>query len=66
VAYSRYGEGFGRQTVVLKWPAENKGLTERVKMRQWRWANVRGRMEIGIPQEGRVERIEELTSIPKK
>jgi hypothetical protein len=50
-AYIRYGEGFGRQTVLLKWPLENKELSERIKKLQGKWVNVRGRMEIGIPPE---------------
>jgi hypothetical protein len=66
VAYIRYGAGFGQQTVLLKWPEENKGLTERIRKLQGKWVNVRGRMEIGIPPEVRVEKIEELATTPKE
>jgi hypothetical protein len=65
VAYIRYGEGYARQTVLLKWPLENKELTARIKKLQGNWVVVTGRMEIGIPPEVRVAAIKESTGIGK-
>src|SRR5262249_23630407 len=55
IAFIRYGEGFARQTILLKWPEERKDLGKRIKGLQGKWVLVTGRLEIGIPPEVRVD-----------
>ena len=57
IAFIRYGEGFARQTILLKWPEERKDLGKRIKELQGKWVLVTGRLEIGIPPEVRVQSI---------
>jgi hypothetical protein len=66
IAYIRYGEGFARQEVLLKWSEEDKKLTQRVKELQGKWVVARGRMEIGVPPEVRLESIKKSSDSVKE
>ena len=65
IAYIQHGEGFGRQTIILKWNEHNKQLGDRIKSLHRKWVVVTGRLEIGIPPEVRVESIRESRASPK-
>ena len=64
IAYIQYGEGFERQTVLLKWSDDNKQLADCIKRLHRKWVVVTGRLEIGIPPEVRVESIRESSARP--
>ena len=66
IAYIRYGEGYARQEVMLKWPLDDKKLTDRVKELKGKWVLAKGRMEIGLPPEVRLESIRETAASRKE